>query len=468
MRPARVTLFDIGGEISAEGRVSMGVLALKNYLSRHGVRAEVIPAFEMGLAEAPRVGKVAQFFSYHERRLGDILGFSCTSDYLPQALLFADVAKRLSGRFILFGGVGPSLAAEEIVEKYPFVDAVCVGEGEDTLLELATRVSRPDTLSTIGGLVFLPPGGSVTRTRPRHRILSLDSLPVTYQEMPFEGDPLGYNRMVYLTTSRGCPGACSFCSQRALWEGFRSVLSMEALCRFLLKKKYGGDETLLAFQDDTFVVPEGRLRSLETALAKHRLQVRWASFGRVTDIGPDTAALLERTGCDEMVLGVDGHSNDIMRGMNKGYDIKRAKEAIRSLLARGIAVRINLIWDWPGESYGDFERMVGFAYESLCLGATVALSRLSIYPKTAVFSKVRSDLTLEGETQHALDLYLGDSAPLVRRDPLLFPNFLGHGYSREVGPKKDLLRRTAFLFVGDQMRESRRPIRWLDRQEYAS
>ncbi len=193
---------------------------------------------------------------------------SCTSDYLPQTLYLARAAKDLTGAFILLGGVGPTLLAEEILAAYPFVDAVCVGEGEHTLQHFLQTDRDPESLARVAGLVFRSPEGGVVRSAPRPRIESLDDLPITHSVMELEDDALGYDVMVHLLTSRGCPGACSFCGHRAVWGGRRSTLSMEALCDFLLEHGYQGDRTLMVFHDDTFLFPPGRLKEWARALGE--------------------------------------------------------------------------------------------------------------------------------------------------------------------------------------------------------
>ncbi len=397
-----------------------------------------------------------------------MVGLSCTSDYLPQTLYLARAAKDLTGAFILLGGVGPTLLAEEILTAYPFVDAVCVGEGEHTLLHFLQTDRAPESLARVPGLVFRSREGGVVRSAPRPRIESLDDLPITHSVMELEDDALGYDLMVHLVTSRGCPGACSFCGHRAVWGGRRSTLSMGALCDFLLENGYQGDRTLMVFHDDTFLFPPGRLKAWAQALEERRMSVRWAPFARIADMGPDTAPLLRDTGCDQVTFGVDGLSKEILAGMRKVTGMADAKRAVAALLDAGVAVRVNLIWDWPGETFEDFEALVHFAYESVCLGALAGLSRLQVYPRTRLLAQIGSGMVMDAAALRALPPALGEAASFVRENPALYPNFFRHAHSRDTDKKIALFEKMGFIFGGDRTRQTRHPVRWTGRREYAS
>ncbi len=411
-------------------------------------------------------GTVSRLFSDGRENLGDVVGLSCTSDYLPQTLYLARAAKDLTGAFILLGGVGPTLLPEEILSAYPFVDAVCMGEGEQTLQHFLQTGRDPESLGRVEGLVFRSPEGGVARSAPRPRIASLDDLPITHSVMELEDDALGYDLMVHLLTSRGCPGSCSFCGHRAVWGGRRSTLSMDALCNFLLANGYQGDRTLMVFHDDTFLFPPGRLEEWARALRERGLSVRWAPFARVADIGRDTAPLLRDTGCDQVTFGVDGLSKAILAGMRKVTGMADAKRAVAALLDVGVAVRVNLIWDWPGETFEDFEALVHFAYESVCLGALAGLSRLQVYPRTRLLSQIGSGMVMDETALRTLPLFLGEGAAFVRENPALFPNFFRHAYSRDTEKKIALFEKMGFIFGGDRTRQTRHPVRWTGREAY--
>ena len=463
-----MTLFDVGGDWPFFDGYSLSVLALRNFLERCGLEVNLRSARGKGAGDEPTAETVSRLFSGGRENIGDVVGLSCTSDYLPQALYLARAAKDLTGAFILLGGVGPTLLPEEILAAYPFMDAVCVGEGEHTLQQFLQTDRDPESLARVPGLVFRSREGGVAWSAPRPRIASLDDLPITHSVMELEDDALGYDVMVHLLTSRGCPGACSFCGHRAVWGGRRSTLSMDALGDFLQEHDYQGDRTLMVFHDDTFLFPPGRLKAWARALRERDLSVRWAPFARIADIGRDTAPLLRDIGCDQVTFGVDGLSKEILAGMRKVTGMADAKRAVAALLDVGVAVRVNLIWDWPGETFEDFEALVHFAYESVCLGALAGLSRLQVYPRTRLISQIGTGMVMDEAALRALPLFLGEGAAFVRENPALYPNFFRHAYSRDTEKKIDLFEKMGFIFGGDRTRQTRHPVRWTSRREYAS
>jgi hypothetical protein len=210
------------------------------------------------------------------------------------------------------------------------------------------------------------------------------------------------------------------------------------------------------------------LKACAQALEERRMSVRWAPFARIADMGPDTAPLLRDTGCDQVTFGVDGLSKEILAGMRKVTGIAEAKHAVAALLDAGVAVRVNLIWDWPGETFEEFEALVHFAYESVCLGALAGLSRLQVYPGTRLLAQIGSGMVMDAAALRALPPALGEAASFVRENPALYPNFFRHTHSRDTDKKIALFEKMGFIFGGDKTRQTRHPVRWTGRREYAS
>ncbi|MCK5640615.1 MAG: cobalamin-dependent protein, partial [Gammaproteobacteria bacterium] len=169
---------------------------------------------------------------------------------------------------LIVGGHGPSPIPSFILQDNPAVDVVCIGEAEETILDLYYNMG----LNSILGIVYRHIG--YIKTNPgRKPVQNLDSIPFPawdlfdmeiYSEvLHLWGQEKG-DRCIGFLSSRGCVGQCSFC-HRLEGHGvrFRSakniVDEMEFLCT-----EYNINGYFL--YDEMFVASEDRLRRIKQEL----------------------------------------------------------------------------------------------------------------------------------------------------------------------------------------------------------
>lgn len=141
----------------------------------------------------------------------DVLAFSTTTSQFKHVARISRMLRAFSpDTYQICGGPHPTLAPEETLNGAPF-DAVCIGEGEEVMVEVLEALESkrsPD----IPGVMLRGGSGFVS---PRPFIADLDSLPFLDREIFREYIPLERYPHAVLTT-RGCPFACSYCSNHAL------------------------------------------------------------------------------------------------------------------------------------------------------------------------------------------------------------------------------------------------------------
>jgi anaerobic magnesium-protoporphyrin IX monomethyl ester cyclase len=130
---------------------------------------------------------------------------------------------------------------------YPQVDICTLGEGEQTLLEIAQ--GRP--LAEITGIVWRQ-GQDVIKNPPRCYAENLDTIPFpAWHLLPllqypargqgvFSGIDLNREPRISVVFSRGCSANCSFCSTWRIWRGHRSRSAANMADELeLLNKQHG-------------------------------------------------------------------------------------------------------------------------------------------------------------------------------------------------------------------------------------
>jgi anaerobic magnesium-protoporphyrin IX monomethyl ester cyclase len=136
----------------------------------------------------------------------------CLSAVSTQFPLIMDIAERIKKKdpyiFIVLGGVHATLNPEMSIQQ-PFVDAICIGEGEKAVVELANQIKNGNSPSHINNLWIKNLNG-IEKNPTSEFIEDLDSIPIIDKSLwfPWVKD-INYNTSILI--GRGCPNKCSYC-----------------------------------------------------------------------------------------------------------------------------------------------------------------------------------------------------------------------------------------------------------------
>ena len=263
---------------------------------------------------------------------------------------------------LIWGGVHPTIVPDQTA-KLPFVDAICIGEGEVTIVELAQSFREHglnyDRLAKIPGLAFTS-NGQVTVTPPRPFLETLDGVLPAWHLLQREKyfyparyfhSGKGGDRNTVLNTSRGCPYKCGYCYNQAVHHGHIRCQSPEIVLREIrdLKEKYGVTGVLFA-EDNFFARPE---RAMEIVKG---IGLPWSSSITIADLlraGEGLPAELAKTGCVELRIGIESGSLNILRKMRKPHNVAQALRMARCIADAGIMGVYMFMTGIPGETWED-------------------------------------------------------------------------------------------------------------------
>src|SRR5690606_9785857 len=271
-------------------------------------------------------------------------------------------------------------------------DAVIIGEGERTLVELLANWAHRDE---VDGLA-LPVAGGVERTPPRAVIRNLDDLPLPAWDLVDIERYRGiwerrHGRFsLNIVTSRGCPFHCNW-SAKPIWcqryHARSPGIVVEELQ--LLRDSFGAEH--IWFMDDIVGIKPGWLQRFAGLVEEQGLRTPFKCLSRVDLLlRPGEIEALRRAGCESVWTGVESGSPEVLDAMDKGIRVEQVREATRRLHEAGSEVGFCIQLGYLGETREDIEAT--FALVRECNPDRIGVSVSYPLPGTPFFDRVRDQL----------------------------------------------------------------------------
>ncbi len=273
---------------------------------------------------------------------------------LGDALAVTRAVKRaLPELRVVWGGWHPSLFPRECLQQEPAVDAVVVGQGEETLAELLERWQERQPLDGLAGAAWRAGGEAVLG--PPRALRDLARLPphdygLIAVERYFAAKR---RRQLDYVSSLGCRFRCAFCADPTVYRRAWSGLPPERVAgeAAALWRRHAFEE--LAFQDETFFTQPARVTAVAEAFLARGARFAWTATLRA-DQGArmDDAlyALLRRPGLRRVMVGVESGSQERLDWMAKDATVEQVLVTAERLARHGLGAIFNFIVGFPGES----------------------------------------------------------------------------------------------------------------------
>jgi radical SAM superfamily enzyme YgiQ (UPF0313 family) len=314
----------------------------------------------------------------------DVIGFSILHANRWGGIEIARIAKAISNKVkIVFGGIGASFLWEHFLKHFKEIDFIVTGEGEYSFLNLIRCIEQENYkgIENIKGIAF-GKQGNVVRTEDAPLTRNLDRLP----------NPAKYFDYQYVSSSRGCPGNCTFCGSPRFWGHkvrFHSpdyfIEQLELLSRKGISFFY--------FSDDTFTIKKNRVIEICKKILERNLRITWVAISRVNIVDEEILYWMRRAGCIQISYGVESGSETIRNLLCKNIKTNQIKKAFALTIRYGILARAYFIYGSPGESWATIKETMGLIHEIKPL--SIIFYILDIFPGTALYSdfKKRSKAT---------------------------------------------------------------------------
>ncbi|MFH2009822.1 MAG: radical SAM protein [bacterium] len=371
----------------------LGLLSIAAYLERQGHEVSLLDC--LGPKSVPDVETNARLVLAQRP---DLVGFSCTTSSFLDGHEMATRIKTANPEIkTVFGAVHVSSLGGVLLERFSHIDSLCLGEGEQTMGELAAGREA----AQISGLVWRD-GSEIVTNPPRAPIADLDELPFpAYEKLP--GFPRRYNLPLFsyvrfpgatMVTSRGCRYRCSYCDRSVFKRGFRSN-SAEYIYEHMSYLRTRFRVRHINIYDDLFTTDRERVTALCDRLMASPLGIQFNCAVRLGHADNELLGLLKKAGCLQVSVGIESGDAGQLERYKEGASIERVRETIDRIQKNGLRAKGLFMMGLPGDTEESIRRSTDFI---LSLGLDdMNMSKFTPFPGAPIWSDIESDPSFQND-----------------------------------------------------------------------
>ena len=372
----RVLLINPFYPISETPSPPLGLAYLASALSEAGIEVKVLDLVVFPYSRAVLQSVLEQF----QPRIAGLTAVSMTFNFAMDVI--RDIKHLCPDILTVMGGPHVSFCAQETLLQFPDLDIVVLGEGEQTVVELARAIDNSHRWEGVKGIAYRC-GADIYCTPARELIADLDTLPVPARSLLPLGRYRALGMPVSLTTSRGCPFKCIFCIGRKMVGSrvrYRSpgkvVDEMEYLSGLHFHQ--------INIADDLFTANKSHCLGVCDEIIKRRLKLTWTSFARVDTVSEEILTRMQAAGCSAVSFGVESGNPQILKTIKKGITREQVVAAVNMCRRAGITPFASFILGLPGETPQTIQETLDFGEELKELGLSFGFHLLAPFPGTEI------------------------------------------------------------------------------------
>lgn len=335
---------------------SLGLASIGAYCRQNQIEAKII---DLRLAQQT----IKNMLNYIEEKHPVLIGITAfTAEIVPGAKIAQIVKEKFPEMPVIVGGPHVSVIPQETLKEFRSFDVGVIGEGEKPLLKLVDIFSEgKGELEKLEGIVFRKDGEVVTN-QMEAPISDINNLPLPAWDL-FELKH--YKRIFPVSTSRGCPYRCYFCTPNYLGDRVRVknysniVKEIEWLVdKFSAQRVQFADATLGLLREDALLMCEELIRR------DLNRRIKWDCETRADSVSFNLLKKMKEAGCEWVAFGVETGSERILKEVvQKGESKEQIRNAVDLARRAGIKVRCFFILGHYGETRETIKETIDFALE---------------------------------------------------------------------------------------------------------
>ncbi len=340
------------------GDPPVGIATLAAWV-RHALPVQV--AIHDGTFQ-PGLDPVRRFL---DRYQPDYVGIGASTMMLPDALAVAELASA-RGAKVFLGGPHPTIDPLGLLADHPDLDAVVVGEGEESLTDLLRAWLEGEGDAPVAGVASRDADGEPLLGPARAPMVDLDRLPMpAWDLLDMRRYLRAWGKLDFLqpgipgsnvSAGRGCPHRCSFC-QPTLTKIFGRRLRLRSPRQLVdeleaLHRRHGARG--FWFTDDTFTARPDWVRAFCERYRASGLGLPWGCTSRADSLDARLLTTMSEAGLVRLGVGLESAVARIREGVyQKGTSLEQVRTALSLAQERDIHTFIFLMLGAPGETLAE-------------------------------------------------------------------------------------------------------------------
>ena len=366
----------------------------------------------------------------------DLIGISLMTDHFQKAVQITQKLKKSNNAPLLWGGIHPTVCPEECLA---YADMICVGEGEEALVDLANKIEAKEEYYNVQNIWVKTPD-AIIKNKLRPLIQDLDSIPfpdydhenhyVLSNERTQKVDNhlltfyCGTGEMYLTVPSRGCPFGCSYCGNSKLnrmyaGQNMMRKRSPKNIIQELveMKNRLPYIKEIWFDDDNFFTYTMDEIREFcGNYKANIKLPLRIGGATPLT-LTKEKLSFLVDAGLTMLRMGIQTGSERTKKLYRRIYTNQQVKNA--AIIINGFKNKVmphyDIILDNPWESDRDLTETLMFL-ASLPVPYFISTFSLTFYPGTELYEIAMKDrLLAEKIAKHEPKFFYGCEDTFLNR-----------------------------------------------------
>ncbi|MGL5032842.1 MAG: photosystem II high light acclimation radical SAM protein [Microcystaceae cyanobacterium] len=268
---------------------------------------------------------------------------------------------------VIIGGGAVSVFYEQLQKQLPTGTIVSVGEGETLIEKILRGLDIGDERCYVVG-----------EKEPRPRLIHEEPTPLVKTACNYD-----YIRQIWtefdyylqdgdfyigVQTKRGCPHNCCYCVYTVV-EGKQVRINPAAEVVKEMRQLYDRGIRNFWFTDAQFIPAKkfiaDAIELLEKILDSGMKDIHWAAYIRADNLTPELCDLMVKTGMNYFEIGITSGSQELVRKMRMGYNLRNVLQNCRDLKTAGFedVVSVNYSFNVIDENFETIRQTIAYHRE---------------------------------------------------------------------------------------------------------
>lgn len=298
--------------------------------------------------------------------------------YLPKIKEIVNCCKENSRARVIVGGSGFSVMPKDILD-YLDLDLGIVGDGEEAICDLVSRIEKGNDFQGTGGIVYKKDGRYFEKKAIYAAYKPEGLVPARYlldlKTYFAEGS------VPAIQSKRGCRFNCIYCTYPLIEGKEVRLRNPKKVVDEIEKLKTELGIDYIFFIDNVFNYPVDHAVSICREILDRKIKIGWTGFFNPAFMTEELSGLLKESGCSGVEFGTEAACDKMLKNLGKNFNVETLIRSHRLCEKAGLKTCHYLLLGGPGETLETMEESLRLMKE-LAPTAVIVATGIRIYPGT--------------------------------------------------------------------------------------